>query len=91
MSGTRDAWYVASLRDGDTHLGIEINGRTVSARCGQTLRPLARLTGRPPDPLQVCPVCAAAPTGGGSGSGELAADTGGSPLPGACRNYGGAP
>lgn len=56
------AWYVASLRDGNTHLGSEVNGGnihrgTVSARCGQTFQPLARLIGMPPDPSQVCRAC----------------------------------
>lgn len=56
------AWYVASLRDGDTHLGSEVNGGKVNgvevrAPCGQTFRPLTRLTGEPPDPLQVCQAC----------------------------------
>ncbi len=55
------AWYVASLRDGDTHLGSKTSAETaceaVSAPCGQTFRPLARLTGTPADPLQVCQAC----------------------------------
>lgn len=55
------AWYVASLRDGDTHLGSEVNGGkpsgAVSARCGQMFQPLARLIGKPRDPLQVCRAC----------------------------------
>lgn len=51
-------WFVASLRDGDTHLGENSTGATVTARCGRSFRPLACLAGSPPDPLQVCPTCA---------------------------------
>ncbi|MGQ0775320.1 MAG: hypothetical protein ACT4NY_13000 [Pseudonocardiales bacterium] len=66
------SWYVASLRDGDTHLvrevhgseidggeanGGEANGGEVRALCGQRFRPLTRLAGQPPDPLQVCRSC----------------------------------
>lgn len=51
-------WFVASLRDEDTHLGAELTDGTVTARCGCSFRPLARLTGSPPDPRQVCPTCA---------------------------------
>jgi len=56
------AWYVASLRDGDTHLGSEVQDEkvhsvAVSTRCGQTFQPLTRLKGKPLDPLQVCRAC----------------------------------
>lgn len=76
------SWYVASLRDGDTHLvrevhgsdfdgseidgseidggeidGGEANGGEVRGLCGQRFRPLTRLAGQPPDPLQVCRSC----------------------------------
>lgn len=51
-------WFVASLRDDDTHLGEEATDGTVTARCGRSFRPLARLTGAPLDPLQICPTCA---------------------------------
>jgi hypothetical protein len=47
-------WFVASLRDGDTHLGENSTGATVTARCGRSFRPLASLAGSPPDPLQIC-------------------------------------
>jgi len=50
-------WFVASLRDDDTHLGEEAADGTVTARCDRSFRPLARLTGAPLDPLQVCPTC----------------------------------
>ena len=50
-------WFVASLRDDDTHLGEEAADGTVTARCDRSFRPLARLTGVPLDPLQVCPTC----------------------------------
>ena len=48
-------WFVASLRDGDTHLGENSTGATVTARCGRSFRPLASLAESPPDPLQICP------------------------------------
>ncbi|MGQ0776127.1 MAG: hypothetical protein ACT4NY_17165 [Pseudonocardiales bacterium] len=51
-------WFVASLRDEDTHLGATVTDGTVTARCGRSFRPLTRLTGSPPDPLQTCPTCA---------------------------------
>ncbi|MFN2495289.1 MAG: hypothetical protein ABR608_05200 [Pseudonocardiaceae bacterium] len=51
-------WFVASLRDDDTHLGGETTDGTVTARCGRPFRPLARLNGLPLDPLQVFPTCA---------------------------------
>ncbi|MGH3939184.1 MAG: hypothetical protein ACRDTG_11225 [Pseudonocardiaceae bacterium] len=61
------SWYVASLGDGDTHLVREVNdseidggepaGREVRGLCGQRFRPLTRLAGQPPDPLQVCRSC----------------------------------
>lgn len=50
-------WFVASLRDEDTHLG-EIADGTVTAWCNRSFRPLARLQGAPLDPLQVCRTCA---------------------------------
>lgn len=50
-------WFVASLRDGDTHLGENSTGATVTDRCGRSFRPLADLVGSPPDP-QICPTCA---------------------------------
>ncbi|MGH3932951.1 MAG: hypothetical protein ACRDTF_23600, partial [Pseudonocardiaceae bacterium] len=66
-AGGAVSWYVASLRDGDTHLAREVNGSAadvsetdggeVRASCGQTFRPLIRLAGHPPDPLQVCRAC----------------------------------
>ncbi|MGH3941169.1 MAG: hypothetical protein ACRDTG_21540 [Pseudonocardiaceae bacterium] len=51
-------WFVASLRDEDTHLGEDSSGPAVTARCGRSFRPLVALAGAPPDPLQVCPTCA---------------------------------
>lgn len=51
-------WFVASLRDEDTHLGEEVTDGTVTAQCGCSFRPLTRLTTSPLDPLQVCPRCA---------------------------------
>ena len=51
-------WFVASLRDEDTHLGGEVTDGTVTAPCGRSFRPLAILNGSPLDPLQVCPTCA---------------------------------
>ncbi|MGH3979170.1 MAG: hypothetical protein ACRDRZ_09250 [Pseudonocardiaceae bacterium] len=51
-------WFVASLRDEDTHLGEQVTDGTVTARCGRSFRPLAGLNGSPPDRLQVCPTCA---------------------------------
>lgn len=51
-------WYVASLRDHDTHLAQDNTDGGVTALCGQSFRPLARLAGQPHDPQQVCPHCA---------------------------------
>lgn len=51
-------WYVASLRDQDTHLGEDITDEVVIASCKHSFHPLARFTGQPSDPLQVCPKCA---------------------------------
>lgn len=51
-------WFVASLRDQDTHFGGDLTNGTVTALCGYSFRPLATLKGSPPDPLQVCPTCA---------------------------------
>jgi len=51
-------WFVASLRDEDTHLGRQLADGTVTARCSRSFRPLVRLKGSPLDPLQVCPTCA---------------------------------
>ncbi|MGH3924471.1 MAG: hypothetical protein ACRDS9_14585 [Pseudonocardiaceae bacterium] len=56
-------WFVASLRDEDTHLGAEVVNDTVTARCGRSFRPLTRLRGSPPDPPQTCPTCALAQPG----------------------------
>lgn len=50
-------WFVASLRDHDTHRGRNLTADTVTAWCGYSFRPLATLNGSPPDPLQVCPKC----------------------------------
>jgi len=50
-------WYPASMRDGDTHLGLSDDGRTVRTPCGRIFRPVTRLPGEPPDPLQTCPAC----------------------------------
>jgi len=60
-------WFVASLRDEDTHLGGEVTDGTVMALCGRSFRPLAPLTRPPPDPLQVCPSCARSGAGGRPG------------------------
>jgi len=54
-------WFVASLRDEDTHLGGDLTDNTVTAMCGRSFRPLATLKGSPLDPLQVCPRCAQSP------------------------------
>ncbi|MGQ0776856.1 MAG: hypothetical protein ACT4NY_20970 [Pseudonocardiales bacterium] len=55
-SGAR--WCVASLADGQTHLANQVDGALVTARCdGKQFRPLATLTGTPPDPAQTCPTC----------------------------------
>lgn len=43
-------WYVASLRDHDTHLAQDDTDGGVTALCGQSFRPLARLAGQPHDP-----------------------------------------
>jgi hypothetical protein len=50
-------WYVASFVDGDTHLGEPTSGEhLVTARYdGRRFRPLAALSGTPPDQTQVCP------------------------------------
>ncbi|MGH3905225.1 MAG: hypothetical protein ACRDTE_13700 [Pseudonocardiaceae bacterium] len=48
-------WYVASLRDHDTHLARDRAGEPVTAVCGRSFRPLARLIGHPADSQQVCP------------------------------------
>lgn len=58
MSAQAMIWFVASLRDEDTHLGAADTDGTVTTRCGRSFRPLARLIGSPLDPLQVCPTCA---------------------------------
>lgn len=50
-------WYVASLRDHDTHLVPHRDGEQIIAVCGRSFRPLARLIGQPVDPQQVCPSC----------------------------------
>ncbi|MGH3932621.1 MAG: hypothetical protein ACRDTF_21905 [Pseudonocardiaceae bacterium] len=50
-------WFVASLRDEDTHLAEDSTGPAVTARCSRSFCPLTGLAGAPPDPLQVCPAC----------------------------------
>lgn len=51
-------WFVASLRDHDTHLGGNLTDATVTVLCGYSFRPLAKLNGPPPDPPQVRATCA---------------------------------
>ncbi|MGH3930550.1 MAG: hypothetical protein ACRDTF_11310 [Pseudonocardiaceae bacterium] len=51
-------WYVASLRDHDTHLAADLTDGAVTASCGRSFHPLVRLPGQPPDPLQICLTCA---------------------------------
>ncbi|MGH4018823.1 MAG: hypothetical protein ACRDT0_06195 [Pseudonocardiaceae bacterium] len=53
-------WFVASLRDEDTHLAKDVTDGRVTALCGHSFRPLARLNGRPPDPAASCGACAPA-------------------------------
>lgn len=56
------SWYVASLADGQTHLADRPEGALVTALCdGRQFRPLAALTGTPPDEEQICPACRAVP------------------------------
>lgn len=51
-------WYVASLADGQTHLADEAGDALVTALCdSKQFRPLAALTGTPPDQAQICPTC----------------------------------
>lgn len=60
MTATR--WYVASLANGQTHLALPANNTLVTARCdGRQFRPLAALTGAPPDEAQTCSACHAIP------------------------------
>ena len=33
-------WFVASLRDDDTHLGEEVTDGTATTRCGRSFRPI---------------------------------------------------
>ncbi|MGH3928374.1 MAG: hypothetical protein ACRDTF_00175 [Pseudonocardiaceae bacterium] len=55
-------WCVASLADGQTHLADQTQDGLVNAHCdGKQFRPLAILTGAPPDPAQTCPACRAIP------------------------------
>jgi len=55
---TKTYWYVASLADGQTHLADPAGNALVTARCdGKRFRPLATLTGTPPDEAQICPAC----------------------------------
>lgn len=55
---TMTSWYVASLADGQTHLANRSTDGLVTARCdGRQFRPLAALTGTPPDQEQICPAC----------------------------------
>ncbi|MGH3939412.1 MAG: hypothetical protein ACRDTG_12420 [Pseudonocardiaceae bacterium] len=57
-------WYVASLADGDTHLGepSPTEQHLVTAHCdNRRFRFLAALPGTPPDPAQVCPACRSKP------------------------------
>lgn len=72
----RVTWYLRSAGDHDTHHGeLRANGR-VTASCGAEFvpRPLVfgrgpALPGYPPDPDQVCAVCAARGKAGHSRSG----------------------
>ncbi|MGH3912337.1 MAG: hypothetical protein ACRDTC_02830 [Pseudonocardiaceae bacterium] len=49
---------MASLADGQTHLADEAGDALVTALCdSKQFRPLAALTGTPPDQAQICPTC----------------------------------
>lgn len=70
MDAQRGAWFLRSLADRDTHRGLYSPGtRSVHARCGVEFVPLRlglsgdrlALAGWPPDPDQICPVCAGRP------------------------------
>lgn len=63
---TATTWYVASLADGQTHRADRTEGALVTALCdGRQFRPLATLTGTPPDQAQICPACRAIPLSSG--------------------------
>lgn len=70
-------WFVASLRDEDTHLGGEITDGTVTAWCSRSFRPLATLKGSPLDPLQICPTCAQSQRDNSARSGHHSASSSG--------------
>lgn len=64
MTGYPGRWWLASLSDGDTHLGVWSGvTRSVHSRCGQEFQPVPLpfggyfLPDAPPDPAQVCPQC----------------------------------
>jgi hypothetical protein len=57
---TATKWYVASLADGQTHLADRSEDALVTTLCdSRQFRPLAVLTGPPPDQAQICPACRA--------------------------------
>lgn len=65
---TAASWYVASFADGQTHLADLSENSLVTAHCdGRQFRPLAALTGTPPDKAQVCSTCRAIHVGPGPG------------------------